>query len=178
MPKLNFTPEQRFIIAMLCDLYKDPGNRELNPSFIQDAVFNGHDWALDWQYGGILPGRVDTDEQVRFVVDVLDMWRFIERSWRALPAPEQQRVHQQVPHLGTGPEFIGFDGNNETEYMSIARMFVIGMERFTEFTGRSLNSHSPKVDRYRGMLRDFLPMRDNLHTGDLSADQLITLLTR
>lgn len=180
MTKLNFTPEQRLIIALLCDLHREPSKREFRPEgikLIMEAIYGGHDWAIDWEMGGIFPDRIDSDAQVSFVTDVLDMWEFIELAWSRMGADDRKKVTDAVPYL-TKPEFIGFDGNNETDYMSIARMIVEVMNRFSTFKGRSLNSHSPKVDRYRQMLTRWSDIRATLHKGDMSADQMIELLSR
>lgn len=178
MVELNFTPEQRFIIALLCDLYKEPAKRELNPDFIMSAISGGHDWAFDWEYTGIFPEKTDTRDQVGFVSDTLDMWSFIEFAWPKLSPEDQKKVHAAVPYLGDGPKFIGFDGNYEVDYMAIARMLIEQMGRFSNLKGRSLNSHMPKVARYREMLAAWPEIRATLHAGDMSADQMIKLLSR
>ncbi len=180
MPKLKFTNEQRLIIALLCDLYREPSKREFrseNISLIMDAVCGGHDWAIDWEMGAMFPEEIDTDEQVRFVTDVLDMWDFIELSWSKLDDGEKQKVRDAVPYL-RDPEFAGFDGNNEVEYLAIARMMVEKMNRFQTFKGRSLNSHSYKVDGYRKMLAHWPAIRGTLDRKTMTPDQLITLLSR
>jgi uncharacterized protein YfbU (UPF0304 family) len=73
-------------------------------------------------------------------------------------------------------KFIGFDGNNESELMGIARFLIDDMERFTSFKGRELNSHMPTRSMYRRMLSVFEPIRKTLVGVELSADQLITIL--
>lgn len=181
MVKLNFTPEQRLIIALLCDLHRAPKDREFqedNIKLISSAISGGHDWAIDWDLSGYFPEKTDTTQDVTFVTDVLDMWDFIELGWSKLSDEEKQQVHEAVPHLGQGPSFIGFDGNNEAEYMSIARMMIEEMGRFSTFKGRSLNSHSPSLERYHHMLKSWPDIRKTLHKGEMTADQMITLLSR
>ncbi|MHC2489138.1 uncharacterized protein YfbU (UPF0304 family) [Sinorhizobium meliloti] len=180
MARLNFTAEQRLMIALLCDLHKKPDEREFRPEnikLIMEAICGGHDWAIDWEMGAMFPESVDRDEDVRFVTDVLDMWEFIELRWSRLGEEDKQRVRDGVPYL-TDPQFIGFDGNNEAEYLSIARMLVESMNRFSSFRGRSLNSHGPKVDRYRQMLTRWPDIRGTLHRGELTVEQMIELLSR
>ncbi len=178
MSKLNFTPEQRFMIAMLCDLYKAPDKREMNPSFILSAIVGGHDWALEWEYGGLLPEETDTDARVKFVTDVLEMWEFIELTWNRLSNDDKQKVHDAVPYLGDGPEFPGFDGNNEVDYMAIAQILIEQMNRFQSFKGRGLNSHAHTLDRYGQMLKKWPDIRAGLHVDLMTPDQLIELLSR
>src|SRR5690606_12828846 len=117
------------------DVLREPKKREFRPETIElisTAVCNGHDWAIDWELGGIFPSEVDSKEDVSFVADALDMWSFIELRWSRLSPEDQARVREAVP-LISQPEFLGFDGNNETDYMAIARMLIRTMGRFSNF---------------------------------------------
>ena len=78
--------------------------------------------------------------------------------------------------MGKDPKFFGFDGNYESEYMSIARFLVEKMGRFETFKGRDFNSHVPVVDRYRVMTAAFEPMRTSLSGRELSVGEVIDLL--
>jgi len=78
--------------------------------------------------------------------------------------------------LGKDPKFYGFDGNNEGEYMSIARFLVEKMGRFESFKGRNFNSHVPLVDRYRVMIAAFEPIRVGLVGRKLGVGEMINLL--
>lgn len=178
MPELKFTNEQRFIIAMLCDLYKKPDERDLKPDLILSAISGGHDWAIEWEYNGLIPDHSDSKEHVEFVANTLEMWRFIENGYSKLGSAERQKVKDAIPYLGDGPVFIGFDGNNETDYLCTAQMMVSIPGRFDSFKGRSLNSHMPKVGRYADMLKSWPDIRKTLSSKDMTADQLIELLSR
>jgi uncharacterized protein YfbU (UPF0304 family) len=74
--------------------------------------------------------------------------------------------------FGKDPQFRGFDGNNESEYMSVASFLINDLERFEEFKGRSMNSHMPSIETYRRMLSAFEPMRRNLMSGCLTLSNL------
>jgi uncharacterized protein len=174
---LNFTKEQRLILLMICDLYKEPENREFNAEMIASAIVGGHDWAIEWEYGAIFPEKPDSQEQVSFVGDVLDMWRFIEHGYSKLTTPDRNKIEGAVPYRGKDPKFAGFDGNNETTLMAIARMMIDGLGRFESFKGRSLNSHSPSVARYSAMLKKWPDIRAKLHSRDMTADEIIELLS-
>ena len=181
MAELNFTNEQRLIIALLCDVLTEPKKRQFrqeNIDLIMHAVCGGHNWAIDWELGAMFPEEVDSRERVRFVADVLDMWEFIELRWSRLTADERQTVQDAIPFLGNGPQFIGFDGNNESGYMSIASTMVERMNRFATFKGRSLNSHKPKVGRYRDMLTKWPDIRATLANREMTVEQMIELLKR
>jgi uncharacterized protein YfbU (UPF0304 family) len=60
--------------------------------------------------------------------------------------------------------------------MGIARFLVDEMGRFAEFADRELNSHMPRVDMYRRMLKVFTPMRSSLAGSGLNATQLVRVL--
>ena len=168
----------RLVIMMLRDIQKalKVKSPEIDPDFVADVIWGGHYWALDWQYGGLFHSHVDSREVVRDVVDVLDMWSFLEEGYEALTAPEKARVKKEAEPFGEHVKFTGFDGNNETERMSIARFLVEKMGRFTRFEGRDMNSHHPSTEVYRRMFMVFEPIRKTLIGRNLSADEMISIL--
>ncbi|MCG6112881.1 MAG: YfbU family protein [Paracoccus sp.] len=170
----------RLMMWMMAEVLKQQKGSEGKDTakLVQQAIYGGHFWALEWQLRGILHSSLDSPEDVKFVVDVLDMWDFIEISYSKLSASEKDKIEAAVGPIGRNPKFIGFDGNNETELMSIATFLVRDLNRFSHFSERSFNSHMPKADRYRKMLDQFEPMRRDLLGIDLDADQIIRLLQR
>ena len=174
---VSITGAQKLIIFMLCDLYKGLKMRtELDPKFIEDALLGGHHWALHWRYPGIFEGYRDDETTVSEVVDILDMWSFLEHGYDNLTPEDKKRVKIDADPFGDHVKFRGFDGNNETSHYGIARFLVEKMDRFSTFEGRDLNSHFPSIDTYRRMLPVFLPMRQTLMGGRLSANQIIAIL--
>lgn len=168
--KLNF--------MLLRDLVKHLNvPTETNVDFIADTLYGGHYWAPTWEMQGLFHNHADRPEDVSFVVDVLDLWRFIEEGVQQLSTKEIETVKSS--NYGYLPSFDGFDGNNESELMSIAQFFVEKMGRFTCFKGRSFNSHTPNsAETYRRMLQAFQPIRKTLGFGKpLSAGQIIALLS-
>lgn len=145
---------------------------------IQEAIYGGHFWALRWQMTGVLHDHIDSPKAVTLVVDTLDMWSFIERAYQGFSKANKARIVEALGPLGDDPKFLGFDGNNETEYLSIAQFLVEKMGRFESFKGRSFNSHMPTVARYRQMYLLFEPMRTKLVGRDLSVEDVIALLKR
>ena len=145
---------------------------------IQEAIFGGHFWALMWELSGVMHNHVDDPKAVRAVVDILDTWSFIERAYAEFDDVEKQRVEIEVGPWGKNPIFRGFDGNNESEHLSIARFLIEKLGRFESFKGRDFNSHMPTVSRYRDMAAAFEPMRVSLVGRELSPDQVIQLLKR
>lgn len=143
---------------------------------IQQAIFRGHFWALPWELPGILHDHVDNPKAVRAVVDILDMWSFIERAHAIFDKKTKKRIEDEVGPRGKNPQFLGFDGNNESEYMGIAQFLVENLGRFESFKGRDFNSHLPTVSRYREMAYKFDSIRPSLVGRELSPDEVITLL--
>ena len=175
---MAFTTGEKLMIAMLCDLAKAPKDRELDFDFIWDSVSNDDAWALDWRYSGLQLNE-NTPPEVRGVADLLDMWDVLERSFEALPPPEQKRVTSEPAVLGS-VKFVGFDGNNETRLMHIARVFTGKLDRWVRFKDRDLNSHAPSIDAYERMRNVYKPIWDAKIKSsggyDLSADQIIAVM--
>jgi uncharacterized protein len=174
---VKITDGEKLILGMLAEMHthlKVKG--ELEPDFIMDAIYGGHYWGLAWKHSGLFHGHEDDARNVSEVVNVLDMWSFIESSHAALSAKDKARVEKEAEPFGKNPRFPGFDGNNETEHMGIARFLVEKLERFSSFEGRDLNSHWQSLDTYRRMYRVFDPMRRTLIGRTLTADELIAIL--
>lgn len=158
---------------------KDKKNNEYDikdVELIEESIYGGHFWALDWEMTGILHNHVDDPKRVSFVVDVMDMWGFIERACKDFETDKKQRLIDEVGSWAKKPTFMGFDGNNEGEYMGIARFLVEKLNRFEDFKDRSLNSHSPSVASYKKMVATFKTIRPNLVGRGLSVDEVIELL--
>ena len=148
---------------------------ETNLDFMAEVIYGGHYWAPTWEMQGLFHDHTDKPADVSFVVNVLDMWSFIEEALEKLPEEELALVKAaNFDHL---PAFDGFDGNNESELMSIAHFFVKDMERFSRFKDRNMNSHIPVAGRFRRMTAAFEPMRKNLdHRRRLSGKNIVDLL--
>jgi len=173
---MELTKPERLILYMLSQISEKLGIEDgVDPAFLREVIGGGHDWALDWELPGVFPQEIDSPEDVSFVTDVLDMWSFIEWSYDEMDASAKVLV------VGTNgepyaPKFPGFDGNNEPELISIARLFMNHMGRFESFKTHDLNSHHPTRTRYSNMLATFLPLRPSLANGPLSPAQLSSIL--
>src|SRR5205085_8801355 len=126
-------------------------------------------------FPGIFEAYRDDEETVAEVVDILDMWSFLEEGHESLSVSDKDRVKTEAHPFGDNVHFRGFDGNNETSHFGIARFLVHKLERFDRFEHRDLNSHFPSIDTYRRMLRVFLPRRQSLMGARLSANQIIAI---
>lgn len=175
---VRFSDGEKMLMLMMRDMFKalkvkDP---DVDADFLAEVIYGGHYWAPKWKMTGVFHDHVDNPRDVKHVVDVLDMWSFIEEAYERFSAAQKATIAEQVGPLGKHVKFTGFDGNNESSQMSIAMFLVDDMDRFSRFKGRDLNSHHPTYDRYRRMVELFEPMRATLIGHGLSADQVVTLL--
>ena len=162
---MDFNNQQKLIITLLTEIHANLKITDgLDPEFVQRVVNEGHGWALSWKYDGMFNGSDDSPESVKYVADVLEMWSFLEGSYKELDENDQKVLAEKADPFGTHVKFQGFDGNNESEYRSIARIFVNDLDRWSEFEGRDLNSHSPTTDVYRRML----PVFDEIRSKQMS----------
>jgi len=176
-PDISLSDGSKLIILMLCDLFKQLKLKsETDPKFLAEVIYGGHYWSLEWKYPGIFHGHKDSSAVVTEVVDILDMWSFLESSFERLSKKEKDRVATEAKPFGDHVTFNGFDGNNEAEYCSVANFLVNDLDRFSRFKGRELNAHMPTIAAYRRMLSVFEPMRRNLMGGSLSGSGIIEIM--
>lgn len=171
---MKLSNSEKLILIMLCGVQKKLGltkNDGVDPDFISSAIHTDNTWAVEWQYPGIFSDSPEQDPpEVTEVLNYLDMWQFIEEGFDKLSTEEKSSINSYQA------KFIGFDGNNESEFMSIARFFINDLERFQHFKGRDLNSHSPKIGLYRRMYMIFEPIRRTLYDRSLSKKELELIL--
>lgn len=174
---MKLTDGEKLIILMLTELYeKLQIDGETDPDFLRSAIFHDQLWGIRWKYSGIPFEPAEDPPVVREVVDILDMWSFIEFAYAKLTDEQKKRLAEVAKPFGENPRFTGFDGNNESEYMSAAMFLVNQLDRFQEFKGRDFNCHHPSLDAHRRMLAVFEPLRASLAYGALSVEQLAKLL--
>jgi uncharacterized protein YfbU (UPF0304 family) len=174
---MKLSDGEKLIILMLSELHEKLGIKsEIEPDFVKSAIYSDQLWGLRWKYSGIPFEDSKDPEIVKEVVDILDMWSFIEHAYSQLNEEQKAKLDDNVPHFGKDPKFNGFDGNNESEYMGTALFLVNELERFQEFSGRIINCHSPSIDGHRRMLSAFEPIRKTLSSKPLSLEQLTTIL--
>jgi uncharacterized protein len=124
---------EKLIILMLCDLFKKLKlNSDIEPEFVEEVIYGGHYWALDWKYPGIFHGHEDSMAVLHETVNILDMWSFLEDGYSKLSKKEKDRVAAEAEPFGKHVVFRGFDGNGEAEYIGIARFLVEQLDRFTK----------------------------------------------
>jgi uncharacterized protein len=168
---------EKLILLMLSDLCKRlKVKSDMEPDFIEQVIYGGRFWALAWKYPGIFHGHEDSTAILHEVVEILDMWSFVEYGYGKLSKKDRDRVAAEAEPFGKHVEFSGFDGNNEAEYMGIAHFLVEQLDRFGKFKGREFNAHMPTIDAHRRMLAVFEPLRHKLAGRDLNAEEIIEIM--
>lgn len=174
---MKFTDEQRLIVMMLADIQKSLKIRgDFNPEFISKVAVWKDEFAIAWAHNEIFDDS-DTPEDFKFVVEVVDMWSFIESAVADLDQDGRTALEREAGVWGKNPKFQGFDGNNETDLMSYVGLLVEDLNRFSEFKGRDFNSHVPLAARYAAMLEKFKSIRSViLDRGGATVDELAEVL--
>lgn len=169
---------EKLILSTLGDIYRHLKIKggEMDPDFVLSALCGGHYWSLAWKHNGLFHNHADSPQTVSEVVNILDMWSFLESGYARLSSDEKTRIAAELEPFGKDVYFPGFDGNNESEHYSIARFLIDDMDRFSSFKGRELNSHCQRLNDYLMMLRAFEPIRRTLDGGELSVSQIISVL--
>lgn len=108
---------------------------------IEEGYELHYSWLAEHLYDGL------STEECQEVLDILDMYRGIIYSYRALKNPI--KINQN------NIAFKGFDGNHETSHMSYVEYFIDDLGRYDEIKESCngyYNSHIPTLDRYKRML--------------------------
>ena len=77
---------EKLILVMLCQLFKHLKLKggEIDLEFVEDVIFGGRYWGLDWKYNDLYHGHEDSRAVVTEVLNILDMWYFLERGFTEL----------------------------------------------------------------------------------------------
>lgn len=171
---MDFSNEQKLIITLLTDIHEALNIQDsVNPRFIQRMVVEEQTWALEWKYPGIFQESEEDKPQIRFVADVLNMWERLEYQVSKFDAAEKAELEQKAGVFGRDVRFRGFDGNNETDEMSITSIFVEDLDRWSDFKGRDFNAHMRLSDAYRRMLGRFAELP---YDRELTVDEVASVL--
>jgi uncharacterized protein YfbU (UPF0304 family) len=133
--------------------------------------------SIPWRYPGIFPDpEEDTSPIVQEIANVLDMWSCIEHGFEALDPSDQKAFREDETLIP--PVFQGFDGNHEAEYQDVARFMIGRLPYFTKFAGRDMESYRPMVERYRRIMRAYLPVWERMDgTRTFTLSELRTILS-
>jgi uncharacterized protein len=94
----------------------------------------------------------------KFVLNVLGLYRAIEDFKRTYTGDSFSKEYFRF--------FRGFDGNNETEYLSFTRFLIETQGKFSEQRAYlkendNLNSHMPTATKYKGMLNKWMAFNES-----------------
>src|SRR3546814_13211104 len=118
-------------------------------------MFLIHCWGFGFHYCGSFGECVDPDALAHEFAAMLELCSAIEFAISDLPEAERNTIPSHERKV-----FAGFDGNEEPDHYSVASFMIRDMGRWSEFSGRSLNSHSPMVEKYGRMLEVFKQYED------------------
>lgn len=176
---MQFTDEQKLIAAMLAEVHQKLGIEDgVNSKLVSEAIWSGNEWAIKWDVQLGWTGEEGNPPYVKHVLDVLDMWKFIEDGYADLDG-NGKKLFAEGTGSSHAPRFAGFDGNNEADEYSAAKFMINKMGRFQSFAGRDLNSHSPSVERNERRLAVFAPIYKQLSYRNpcrLTVEELIAIV--
>jgi uncharacterized protein YfbU (UPF0304 family) len=171
---MELSDGERLILLMLCDIQKgDPVKREIDPDFVQQSILSNQLWGLSHKYQNLLPGRFEYPAEVSEVIDILDMYRLLDRHYGYMSPEDKKRVDEAAPFGEV--KFPGFDSHDTGGHTGAARYMVEDVGLFKEFKG-NIDSGVNTLDRFRRMLRIFLPLRDTLGDGNMTVEQMLSVL--
>lgn len=175
---MDFSNEQKLIVTLLTEIHAALNIKNgIDPDFVQDKVCSGDTWALYMQYPGIFEKAPGLPANVKFVANVLDLFTRLERSYESLSAPEKAELEDQSPIHGKDVSFKGFDGNGgDRNGYSTTETFVNQMGRWSNFKGRSFNSHMPSSEIYDRMLNAYDSLNKNNTPWEFSVDEMAHIL--
>lgn len=163
---MKLSREQRWMLAnqylILEKLYPEDAEHYAKA---REVLESGFELSYDW-YIPHIAERTMAPEEGKEVLDILDMFSALERSYRQLAENPAGVSERDVT-------FAGFDGNHETEQLSYAHFLIKKEGKWRELAdhGDHLNSHAPLLSVYRRMLRVWreLPVEARY---ELSADDI------
>src|SRR5688572_32542070 len=96
---VHFSDGEKLLLLGMRDLYKAleiKTNDSIDVDFVSEVIYGGHYWAPRWELTGVFHDHVDSPANLSFVVDVLDMWEFLERGHAALSKQGKELVSQKA----------------------------------------------------------------------------------
>ena len=130
---VTFSDGEKALLIMMGEMLRHLKiESECDADFLKKVIYGGHYWAPKWDMQGLFHDGEDDPNDVYFVVDVMVMWDQIERGYAKLSKHDKERIEKEAHPFGTAVDvhFRGFDGNNESRLLGIARFLVREMDRF------------------------------------------------
>jgi hypothetical protein len=125
----------------------------VDKKLVREAISRDNTWAIADTHPGILAARTRLSSSKR-----LGTYFKCGNGWNWILRSSPPRTKNASYKKSGGPCcFLGFDGNNEHEHVSVAEFYIDQMERFVHFESRKLNAHMMTLGRHRQMLRNGAP---------------------
>ena len=97
---MKVTDGEKLILLMLSELYDSlKVQGEIEPDFIRSAIFSDKMWSIPWKYSGIPFEHEETPELVKEVLNILDMWSFIENEDEGELAEISSKLSKKINNL-------------------------------------------------------------------------------
>ena len=109
-------------------------------------------------------------DKMKFVYDVLDMYRLLGDSYNKLPMTEKETIDSR------SVLFPGFDGNNECEYLSYASYLINELNLYSESKRPDLNTHAPYLWNYKKMLSKLNKIKGSEDYRLLASDEIAQII--
>ncbi len=159
---------ERTMLIKLMELQKQAGI-SINEEALS-ALIGGY--SIFYPKTDIGPNDEMSNEDMRFVMDILDLYRWLQFSYKQLGE------NAKTDKLGEDVKFNGFDGNAGDGYLGFAR-FLKENGRWSDLELASgnddLNSHMPVNDVYRRMLTEYKKYKWRGMEDDFSGPKPLTL---
>lgn len=97
---------------------------------------------------------ISTDECME-VLDILDMFRGLNYTYEALG--DKAGIDHALIQFG------GFDGNEESKYLSYTHFLVVRQNKYAEQARGDFNSQFPMLEHYRRMVAEWKASSDKYH---------------
>jgi len=112
---------------MLSDVIEQQNIKtDIDTKLVREAIHSGNLWGLEWEMSGVFHGHETSKAVVEETVNFLSVWERLEQSYNNLPPADKDSLLSQVKLFSSGVVFPGFDGNNESEYLTTANFLIQG----------------------------------------------------
>lgn len=170
---MKMTETERLILLMLAEFYE---KNEMKVEIHQDQVDLRSLNKKSYEHKYFVYQDLDTLSLIKEVVNILDMWLIIQKSYAFLTSDKKETLEKNIPYIGNDPVFTGFDGFYESEHMKTSLYLASEIERFKKLKVNDFNSRSPSIDGYRRMLSVFQPIHEKVKYKLLNVCQLSEVL--
>lgn len=165
---MKFSNAEKLGLLLLCDIAD--GKKEIDPDFIREAIYTNNTWGIAWKYNGY-EFEEEKPAHVSKVLDVLSMYVSLKYSYADFSVEDKAIV--DASESSSWLKYRGFDGNNESRYLSAVNFLVINLDRFTDIDiTPHLNSHSPVLPKYMAMHAVW----KSFNTSNLTAAQIVQII--